>query len=135
MEEALLEQEVSTTTRNMQAYFNSHDVQYVAEDAVFTHMNSGERYEGREAIKQMLHYIYHVAFDARAEIKNVIITEDHALLEATFIGRHIGELAGMQPTNKEVKVPFCVTYDLKNGLIQEGRVYMLNDVMMAQLTK
>jgi hypothetical protein len=134
MEEAILEQEVSTTQRNMQAYFNSHDVEYVAEDAVFTHMSSGDRYEGREAVKQMLHYIYHVAFDARADIKNIVITEDHALLEANFIGRHIGEFAGLQPTNKEVTVPLCVSYDLKNGLVQNARIYMLTDVLMAQLT-
>jgi steroid delta-isomerase-like uncharacterized protein len=135
MEEAILERpEVSLTQRNIEAYFKTHDVQYVAEDAVFTHMSSGDRFEGREAIAQMLHYIYHLAFDAKAEVKNTVITEDHALLEANFIGKHIGELNGMPPTNKEVNVPFCVSYDLENGLIKQARIYMMNEVMMRQLT-
>src|SRR6185436_19053722 len=105
MDAAIMEPKVSNTQKNMEAYFNSHDVQYVAEDAVFTHMSSGDRYEGREAIAGMLHYFYHVAFDAHAETKNTIVTEEHTLLEADFVGRHIGEFAGLQPTNKEVNVP------------------------------
>jgi hypothetical protein len=78
----------------------------------------------------MLHYIYHVAFDARAKIKNVVVTEDKAMFEANFIGKHIGEFAGLAPTNKEVNVPVCVTYDLEDGLIKRARIYMLMDVMI-----
>lgn len=134
MEEFILEKKASLTERNLEAYFNSHDVQYVAEDGVFISMNTGEKTIGREAVGQMLHYIYHVAFDARAEIKNKIITENKAVLEFDFIGKHIGEFAGVQPTNKQVNVPICVVYDLENGLISQGRVYFLMDVLMKQLT-
>lgn len=135
MEETILQKtSLSETQKNLKAYFESHDVKYVAEDAVFTNMGTGEETRGREAIAGMLHYIYHVAFDAHAEIKNIIITEDKAVLEASFIGKHIGEFAGVPATNKEVNVPLCVTYDLDNGLISKGRVYMLGEVMMKQLT-
>jgi len=134
MEEMILEKKTSSSQKNMEAYFATHDVQYVAEDAVFTHMSSGDETKGREAVAQMLHYFYHVAFDARAEIKNKIITENKAVLEADFVGRHIGEFAGVQPTNKEVNVPLCIVYDLENGFIKQARVYMLMDVMIKQLT-
>jgi predicted ester cyclase len=135
MEEMILEkEEISLAQKNVEAYFNTHDVQYITEDAVFTSMNTGEETRGREAVGQMLHYIYHVAFDAKAEITNKVITEKKAVLEFNFKGKHIGEFAGMQPTNKEVNVPICVSYDLENGLIKKGRVYMLVDVMMKQLS-
>jgi steroid delta-isomerase-like uncharacterized protein len=133
MEELIIEKKGSTTRENFEAYARTHDVQYVAEDAVFTSMNTGEKTVGREAIGQMLHYIYHVAFDARAETKNIVVTENKALLEGDFIGKHIGEFAGIPATNKNVNVPLCVTYDLEDGLIKSGRVYFLMDVMMAQL--
>jgi predicted ester cyclase len=134
MEEAILErEEISLAKKNVEAYFNSHDVQYVTEDAVFTSMNTGEETHGREAIGQMLNYFYHVAFDAKAEITNKVITEKKAVFEFNFKGKHIGEFDGMQPTNKEVNVPTCVSYDLENGLIKKGRIYMLVDVMMKQL--
>ena len=134
MEELILEKDVlSTTKENMEAYFQTHDVKYVAEDAVFTTMNTGEETRGREDVGQMLNYFYHVAFDAKAEITNKIITEKKALLEFNFVGKHIGEFAGMQPTNKAVNVPTCISYDLEDGLIKKARIYMLGDVMMKQL--
>ena len=64
----------------------------------------------------------------------MIITENKAVLEADFMGKHIGEFAGVQPTNKEVNVPLCIVYDLENGMIKQARVYFLMDVMMKQLT-
>jgi len=124
---------LSTLEESFLNWAETHDVKYVAEDAVFKNLSSGEEYKGRDAIGGMLHFIYHVAFDARAEVTNYIVTEDKAMLEGFFIGRHIGELAGIAPTNKDIRVPLCVSYDLKNGLIQEGRIYMLNSVMMQQL--
>ncbi len=96
-------------------------------------MGTGEETKGRDAIAGMLHYMYHIAFDAKGEIVNTIITEDMAVLEATFKGKHIGEFAGMPPTNKEVNVPLCITYDIKDGFIKQAKIYMLGDVLMRQL--
>ncbi len=45
-------------------------------------MGTGEETKGREAIGQMLHYMYHVAFDAKADVHNTIITEQSALMES-----------------------------------------------------
>ena len=82
----------------------------------------------------MLNYLYHVAFDAKAIVNNTIITKNHALLEASFAGKHINEFAGIPATGKQVNVPLCVSYDLNDdGLIQNGRIYMLTNVMMRQL--
>lgn len=119
--------------KNMLHYFQTHDVSYIADDAVFRNMATGETYHGRAEIGGMLHYIYQVAFTARGEMTNYIITENKALVEGFFTGVHTGDFAGMQPTGKEVKVPICVSYDLQNGLIKEARIYMLTDVLMQQL--
>ena len=129
--------EVNPDTKSkMEAYFKSHDTAYVAEDAVFTNMSTGEVTKGRKAIAGMLNYIYHEAFDARADIKHTMVTDKNAVLEATFTGKNIGSFAGMPATNKEVSVPLCVTYDLnESGLIKEARIYMLGSVMMEQLKK
>jgi len=134
MEEIILEKKASLSQKNLEAYFATHDVQYVAEDGVFLSMNTGEETVGRDAVGQMLHYIYHVAFDAKAEIRNTIITDSKAVLEMDFVGKHIGEFAGIQPTNKDVNVPVCIVYDLENGMIKHARVYFTMDVMMKQLT-
>jgi len=124
---------LSLTQRNMQDYMQTHDVQYVAEDAVFKNMATGEVYKGRSDIEAMLHYMYHVAFDAKAETTNQIITEEKALLEGFFRGTHIGSFAGIPPTNKEVNVPLCVTYDIEGGFINEARIYMPVNLLLQQL--
>jgi len=121
--------------KKIENYFETHDPKYLSEDTVFINMSNSELTIGREAVGKMLHYIYHVAFDAHAEITNTIVTYDKAVLEANFVGKHIGEFAGIQPTGKNVKVPLCVTYDLEeSGLVKVARVYMLESVMMQQLT-
>ena len=134
MEEMTLQKEALTQTQqNMLDYFATHDVKYVAEDAVFRNLSTGEVHKGRAEIGAMLHFIYHVAFDAKAEVKTYTITEDKAHLEALIKGRHIGEIAGIPATNREISVPLSVSYDLKNGLIEEARIYLLTNVLMQQL--
>ena len=126
--------ELATVTTHVEEFVKTHDTIHVAENAVFKSLNTAQEFRGREAIEQMLNYFYHVAFDARIIINNIIVTKSKAVLEATFTGRHIGEFANVPPTNKEVNVPMCVAYDTnEDGLVQEGRIYMLMDVMMQQL--
>jgi steroid delta-isomerase-like uncharacterized protein len=118
---------------NVNAYFQSHDSKYLTEDAEFTDLTTGEVTKGREAIGQLLHHIYHEAFEARAEITSTIITENKAVLEATFTGKHIGEFAGVAATGKDVKVPLCVVYDLEGDKIKRARIYLLASVLFQQL--
>jgi hypothetical protein len=134
MEEVTLQKEaLNKTQQNILDYFKTHDLKYVAEDAVFRNLSTGEVYTGRAEIGAMLHFIYHVAFEAKAETINYVITENKAVVEAYFKGRHIGEIAGLQATHKEIDVPLCVSYDLQDGLIKQARIYMLGEVMMNQL--
>ena len=135
MEEMILEKDaLSTAKENFLNFLSTHDVQYLAEDILYKNMSTGEEYKGREAVGGMLHYLYHIAFDAKAEITNTNVTEQKAMFEANFKGRHIGEFAGIPPTNKEINVPVCVSYDLEEGLIKRGRIYFLGDVLMKQHT-
>ncbi|OGU70165.1 MAG: hypothetical protein A2V93_03790 [Ignavibacteria bacterium RBG_16_34_14] len=136
---SLLPQEmtVESTKKIMGQYFNSEhfDVSMMSDDVVFTHMATGEEHHGPDAVLQMLNYMYHTAFDATAEIKNIIYSEGKAVLEADFVGRHIGEFAGIPATNKDVRVPLCVVYDLENNQIKRARVYFEMPVLFDQLNK
>lgn len=109
------------------------DLSMMADDVVFTNMATGETHTGREAIGEMLHYVYHVAFDATAELRNLIVEHNRAVLEAEIVGKHIGEFAGIAATNKDVRIPLCVIYDLDNGKITHGRIYFEVPALMAQI--
>ena len=133
MPDVLEQGTLATTRQNLLDYFQTHDVKYIADDAIFKNLSTGEVYSGKAEIAAMLHFIYHVGFDARAEMISHIITEDKAVVEGFFKGRNIGPLPGIPATNKEVDVPICINYDLKDGLIKEARIYMMTEVMTKQL--
>lgn len=126
---------IEKTKKIINQYLDSNhsDLSMMAEDVVFTNMASGEKHSGPEAVSQMLNFMYHIAFDAHAETKNLVINETNAVFEADFVGKHIGEFAGIPPTNKSVKVPLCVVYDIENDKIKKARIYFEGPALMAQL--
>ncbi len=126
---------VERTREVMDRYLNSNhsDLSMMADDVVFTTMATGDEHRGPEGIKRMLEHVYHEAFDAKAETRTRIYTEDHAVLEADFVGTHTGTFAGVPATGRQVRVPLCVVYDLRDGKIVRGRVYLEIPVLLRQI--
>jgi predicted ester cyclase len=126
---------VERTRAAVTGYLNAKhgDASMLSDDVVFTIMATGQEHRGPEAVQGMLNYFYHGAFDAKAETRTLLFGDSNALLEADFVGKHIGEFAGIPATGKEVHVPFCVVYDVAGDKITRGRVYMEMPVMMQQL--
>ncbi len=126
---------VESTRKVMKRYFESEhsDVSMMAEDVVFTIMATGQEHHKPEGIAQMLHYFYQPAFHATAETTNSVFADGKAVIEADFVGKHIGEFAGIPATGKNVRVPLCVVYDLENDQIKRGRVYFEMPALLAQL--
>ena len=126
---------VQRTRDAVERYLNSAhtDLSMMAEDVVFTTMATGDEHRGVEGVRRMLHYVYHEAFEAKAETRNRIYAENNAVLEGDFVGKHIGTFAGIEATGRQVRVPLCVVYDLQDGRIVRGRVYLEVPVMMQQL--
>lgn len=119
--------------RALLGYLVEHDETFLAEDAVFTDMSSGQESRGRAEIGSMIDWFYHVAFDAVAEPVALIVDEEHAAFEGVVAGRHIGEFAGVPATGREFRVPIAVTYDLAGGQITAGRIYFAVPAFLAQI--
>lgn len=126
---------VERTQQVMNRYWNSDhtDVSMMADDVVFTHMATGDEHRGPDGVRRMLDYMYRQAFQATADIRTRICAEDQAMIEADFVGTHTGEFAGIAATGRQVRVPFCVVYELEGDRITRGRVYMEMPVMFRQL--
>jgi steroid delta-isomerase-like uncharacterized protein len=127
---------VERTREVMTRYLDSQhsDLSMMAEDVVFTNMATGEEHRGVEGVRRMLDHVYHEAFDATAETRSRVYSDSQAVLEADFVGTHIGTFAGIPATGRKVRVPLCVVYDLENGKISRGRVYMQVPVLLRQLS-
>jgi steroid delta-isomerase-like uncharacterized protein len=109
------------------------DTSVLADDVVFTSMNTAEEDRGPEGVLGSLNYIYHVAFDARFELRNLIVDGGIGAAEADFVGEHIGEFAGIPPTHKHVRVPLCVVYEVEDGKIKRARIYFETPALFEQL--
>jgi predicted ester cyclase len=68
-------------------------------------------------------------------LRGLASAADVAYLEADFVGRHIGEFAGVPATGREVNVPYCVAYDVKDGHITELRGYFPLAALINQLNR
>ena len=107
---------------------------YFADDAVATIEGTDQRAVGREAAGQMIRYMHESAFDARPEIKNLLVDEGRAAIEADFVGTHTGEFAGIQPTGRAVRIPYSVVYDIRGDQISALRIYFPMSLLVEQLT-
>ena len=98
---------IESTRDTMLRYFNSEhgDISMMAKDVVFTIMATGQEHQGPEAVLGMLNYFYHVAFEATANTRVTLFGENNAMIEGDFVGKHIGEFAGIPATGKDVNVP------------------------------
>ena len=117
----------------LEAYWPSHDSKYVAEDAVFTMLPTGEEIRGRAAIAEHLDAFYHKSFTAHAEIVSSIFGDNRGLLEAVVVGKHTGNFGGIPPTGKDIRVPLAVSYELENGLIKRARIYLMANILFDQI--
>lgn len=96
----------------------------LAEDVVFTLGNSGEVYEGRDAISQMLSAWYGEMFDADSERLAMFVSDDGFAVEFMFEGTHIGEFYGIPATGRRVGFPFVGVYQVEGSEIVAGRIYL-----------
>jgi len=72
-------------------------------------------------------------FDAKPEVKNVIVADGAALVEADFVGTHIRDFAGIPATGTKLRVPYCVVYDVSDDGITALRAYIPIAAMIARL--
>jgi len=126
---------VESAREMMLRYLNAEhgDASMLAEDVVFTVMATGQEHLGRDGVMGMLAYFYHIAFDAKMTMRVFLCDENHAVIEGDFVGKHIGEFAGIPATGKDVRVPLAVVYDIEIDQIKRGRVYFETPALFQQL--
>jgi steroid delta-isomerase-like uncharacterized protein len=126
---------VDETRSTLSRYLASghSDLEIMAPDVCFTVMATGQEFRGPDAIAAMLGYFYHGAFEAEAINQRLVVGEGRAVGEWDFVGRHIGEFAGVPATGKDVNVPLAVAYDLEDGRVVRGRVYFETPAFLGQV--
>lgn len=110
----------------LDAYLESHDPGYYAEDAVYTVIALDRQFRGREAIAGILDLYYRTAFSpVWTDIRHTLIDLDGglAVVEFTFKGRHTGEFLAAPASGRSVEVPMVGMYEFRDGKITNTRLY------------
>jgi hypothetical protein len=71
---------------------------YFTEDVVATFEGTDQRADGRQAAGELIRYVHETAFDARPELKNLLVDTGKAAIEADFAG------TGVAVLKKQVRV-------------------------------
>jgi len=126
------------TRQTMNAYANAllafRDIgPWLADDVRMVFMGTDRLITGREAVKQTIKFFHEIAFSSAIEVKGAVYGDGDAMLEAEFIGTHIGEFEGVKPSLKAVRVPYSVSYSLANNKITELRLYFPFELLMKQI--
>ncbi len=102
-------------------------------DALFEDQPLGLVLNGREATS--LHYgLWWGAFGLQTDGGALHwVSDDLVICEADFVGTHIGNFLGVEPTGLPIRFPFTVYVRFKDGLLLGERFFYDLNMIMAQL--
>jgi predicted ester cyclase len=129
---------LASTRETMEAYAKSllsfgDYSRYLADDVTITLMGTDREVKGREAARQFIDFLHQQAFRTNNQVRNILVGDNSAMAEIEFVGTHIGEFEGIVATNRQVRVPYAVAYDLKDDKITALRLYFPMELLLQQI--
>jgi predicted ester cyclase len=106
---------------------------YLTEDVTLTIEGTDRAVSGREAVRQMITFMHTQAFKTNIQVKSVLYGDRQAMLEAEFVGTHVGTFEGIPATHRDVRVPYAVAYDVDPTGITALRLYFPMEALMRQI--
>jgi predicted ester cyclase len=110
-----------------------HVGDFLAEEVTQTMMETGEVTSGRGAVARLTEHLYREAFAASLEVRGLVVEGRRAVVEANFVGTHVGEFAGIAPTGRTVDVPLVAACDVLDGEVAALRIYLSLDTLVRQV--
>lgn len=108
---------------------------FFAPDVVWTTMETGEEVRGRDAVRDLILAIHTQAFHAQPQLVNLLTGDATAMLEAVFVGTHVGDFAGLSATGRQVRLPYSMAYDVVQGAITALWAYFPMTALRSRLAE
>ena len=127
-----------STRQALDAYLNALTSfgdfgRHMTDDVTVAFMGTDRMVTGRAAAEQLITFVHAHAFKTAVQIKGVACGDGHAMLEAEFVGTHIGEFEGVPASNRHVRVPYAAAYDIEGDRIRTLRLYFPLEQLMRQI--
>jgi hypothetical protein len=118
----------------VQALLSSGDyARYLTDDVTLTLEGTDRAVSGREAVCQLIAFMHTQAFRTSVRVKGVVYGDRQAMLEADFVGTHVGAFEGIAASHRDVRVPYAVAYDVETAGIKALRLYFPMDQLLRQI--
>ena len=131
---------VDDTRKTLDAYLDALTgggdfAAYFDDEVSWTTTETGERVTGREEVRDLILALHTRMFHASPEVRNVVVGEGRAALEAVFVGVHAETFGDVPATGAKVRSLYSVFYDLEDGRITALRAYFPVTALVQELRK
>ena len=105
----------------------------LVETPVYQVMATGAVHRGREAVAAFYTGLFESMPDVTFDLVDVFIGDNGVVEESVMQGTHTGDLFGLAPTGRPVRMPLTIIFPMRDGRILGERLYFDLDGLQRQL--
>ena len=94
---------------------------------------TGAVHRGRDAVAAFYTGLFQSMPDVTFDLMEVFVGENGVVEESVLIGTHTGDLFGLPPTGRPVRLPLIIVFPMRGGKIMGERLYFDLDGLQRQL--
>ena len=102
-------------------------------EPLYVIMATGQEHRGPAAVAAFYTGLFESMPDVTFDLQEVFIGESGVVEESVLVGTHTGNLFGLPPTGRPIRLPLTIVFPMKDGAILGERMYFDMDSLQRQL--
>src|SRR5262245_44574000 len=92
-------------------------------DPLYVIMATGQEHRGPAAVAAFYSGLFESMPDVTFELRDAFIGENGVVEESVLVGTHTGDLFGLPPTGRPIRLPLTIVFPMQDGQILGERMY------------
>ena len=105
----------------------------LSDDPIYRVMATGSVHRGRDAVAAFYTGLFQSMPDVNFELVDVFVGENGVVEESVLVGTHTGDLFGLAPTGRAVRLPLIIVFPMQDRHILGERLYFDLDSLQRQI--
>src|SRR5438067_1874199 len=102
-------------------------------EPVYQIMATGAMHRGREAVASFYSGLFESMPNVTFNLMDVFVAENGVVEESVMVGTHTGDLFGLPPSGRPVRLPLTIVFPMHAGQILGERLYFDLDALQRQV--
>jgi len=102
-------------------------------EPVYQVMATGAVHRGRDGVAAFYTGLFESMPDVTFDLQDVYIGENGVVEESMMVGTHTGDLFGLPPTGRAIRLPLTIVFPMRDEQILGERLYFDFDSLQRQL--